>query len=91
MNSHSTPIQGKRPDKRDLSTSSIVVGNKKNKLSDSVNMQSSDNETTNHFHLSEADIDGISKKLHDLLKSDIESIVSSVVQYKEVKHSHRRL
>ncbi|KAH3751802.1 hypothetical protein DPMN_186375 [Dreissena polymorpha] len=77
MNNHSTPIQGRRPDKRDLSTSSIdlVPGNKNNKISDLM-----ENSETNQFHLSEADIDVISRKMRDLFKADVEAIVNSVVQ-----------
>jgi hypothetical protein len=39
-----------------------------------------ENSETNQFHLSEADIDVISRKMRDLFKADVEAIVNSVVQ-----------
>lgn len=80
MNNHSTPVHGKRPEKRDLSTSSIdlEVESKKNKISDSDIMQNS--QIINHIQLSEADLECISQKMHALFKADLETMVRSVVQ-----------
>ncbi|KAH3801627.1 hypothetical protein DPMN_155285 [Dreissena polymorpha] len=79
MNNHSTPVHGKRPEKRDLSTSSIdlEVESKNNKIFDSDIIQNS--QIINHIQLSEADLECISQKMHALFKA-LEDMVRSVVQ-----------
>ncbi|KAH3801538.1 hypothetical protein DPMN_155191 [Dreissena polymorpha] len=82
MNNHSTHVHGKRPEKRDLSTSSIdlEVESKNNKISDSDIMHTCNSQIINHIQLSEADLECISQKMHALFKADLEDMVRSVVQ-----------
>ncbi|KAH3859505.1 hypothetical protein DPMN_102322 [Dreissena polymorpha] len=61
---HSTPVVGKRYDIRDLSTSSIEDGKKRNKLLDSDIIKNS--EVLTHVHESEADIETITNRMHEL-------------------------
>ncbi len=79
-NLHSTPVVGKRCDKRELSTSSIEIDdeNKRNKLSDSDMLQNS--AAVTNVHLSEADLETITNRIHALFKIDLEAMVTSIVQ-----------
>ncbi|KAH3848604.1 hypothetical protein DPMN_090983 [Dreissena polymorpha] len=80
MNNHSTPVQGKRPEKRDLSTSCIDIETESKKIKSLTLTSCRIVKSSTKSNLSRRTWSASPKKMHALFKSDLDDMVRSVVQ-----------
>ncbi|KAH3705150.1 hypothetical protein DPMN_080215 [Dreissena polymorpha] len=80
MNNHSTPVLGKRPEKRDLSTASIDLETESKKIKSLTLTSCRIAKSSTKSNLARRTWSASPQKMHALFKSDLEDMVRSVVQ-----------